>query len=370
MARLQPRKVECRLAEEEATSSSGCSNEVLEAKKISEDMVKCLSTIFMRMRTSKDKAAADMVTTLESECGWDAYYHGESSRDNNTVGPYSDMCAIEASSIDLNRATTVLFLLHGLKFLMEKLGSVNLEGLTHQQKLSFLINICNSCMMNVSPSHSHLRILIINTWRISFFVLYFELFCSALCRPFWSMGCPRPPEMLVALMQKINYLHQFSLILIMFNKVDLISKMTCEKASKNNSDEMKARNSFGLEWSEPLVTFALSCGSWSSPAVQVYTATGVEEELEAAKRDYLVAAAGMSKTSRKLMIPKLLGWYLLDYAKDMGSLLDWVCLQLHDGLRDEAVRCVGRKGREPLSHLVQSGHALRFQLQVSCLLQR
>ncbi|CAI0429923.1 unnamed protein product [Linum tenue] len=303
MARLQPRKVECRLAEEEATSSSGCSNEVLEAKKISEDMVKCLSTIFMRMRTSKDKAAADMVTTLESECGWDAYYHGESSRDNNTVGPYSDMCAIEASSIDLNRATTVLFLLHGLK-------------------------------------------------------------------PFWSMGCPRPPEMLVALMQKINYLHQFSLILIMFNKVDLISKMTCEKASKNNSDEMKARNSFGLEWSEPLVTFALSCGSWSSPAVQVYTATGVEEELEAAKRDYLVAAAGMSKTSRKLMIPKLLGWYLLDYAKDMGSLLDWVCLQLHDGLRDEAVRCVGRKGREPLSHLVQSGHALRFQLQVSCLLQR
>ena len=24
---------------------------------------------------------------------------------------------------------------------------------------------------------------------------------------------------------------------------------------------------FGLEWPEPLVTFALSCGSWSSPAV-------------------------------------------------------------------------------------------------------
>lgn len=30
---------------------------------------------------------------------------------------------------------------------------------------------------------------------------------------------------------------------------------------------MTARFMFGLELSEPLVTFALSCGSWSSPAV-------------------------------------------------------------------------------------------------------
>lgn len=43
---------------------------------------------------------------------------------------------------------------------------------------------------------------------------------------------------------------------------------TCPKAVKN--DEMRARSIFGLEWSEPLVTFALSCGSWSSPAVSLY----------------------------------------------------------------------------------------------------
>ena len=32
-------------------------------------------------------------------------------------------------------------------------------------------------------------------------------------------------------------------------------------------DDVTARGAFGLEWPEPLVTFALSCGSWSSPAV-------------------------------------------------------------------------------------------------------
>lgn len=33
------------------------------------------------------------------------------------------------------------------------------------------------------------------------------------------------------------------------------------------SNTMIIRGIFGMEWPEPLVTFALSCGSWSSPAV-------------------------------------------------------------------------------------------------------
>lgn len=84
----------------------------------------------------------------------------------------------------------------------------------------------------------------------------------------------------------------------------------------------------------------------------MYTASQVVDELEAAKRDYLQAAVGVSKTN-KLIIPKLLDWYLLDFAKDMESLLDWVCLQLPDKLRHEAVKCLERKDKEPLSELVQ-----------------
>ncbi|XP_022849468.1 uncharacterized protein LOC111371626, partial [Olea europaea var. sylvestris] len=127
-------------------------------------------------------------------------------------------------------------------------------------------------------------------------------------------------------------------------------KYTCSKSGKN--DEMKIHSTFGLEWSEPLITFALSCGSWSSPSVRVYTAPCIETELEAAKRDYLQAAVGISSTN-KLMIPKLLDWYLLDFAKDLDALLDWVCLQLPDELRNKAVKCLERKGRVSLSNLVQ-----------------
>ncbi|EXB96713.1 hypothetical protein L484_011758 [Morus notabilis] len=282
---LESRLVDHERAQESCSGSPD--SKVLEAdcspNKVSEDIVKCLSNILLRMSTLKDRE-----TEFRDPYGICLEFR------NADIGPYKHLCAIDATSIDISRTTSALFLMHRLKFLLGKLASVNLESLNHQQKLAFWINIYNSCMMNAFLEH----------------------------------GVPETPEMVVSLMQK-----------------------TCPKAAKN--DEMRARTIFGLEWSEPLVTFALSCGSWSSPAVRVYSASQVEEELEAAKRDYLQATVGISRTN-KLIIPKLLDWYLLDFAKDTESLLDWVCLQLPKEVRNEAVKCLERRGRQPLSQVAQT----------------
>lgn len=79
----------------------------------------------------------------------------------------------------------------------------------------------------------------------------------------------------------------------------------------------------------------------------------MEDELEVAKRDYLQAAVGISAAGSRMGIPKLLDWYLLDFAKDVDSLMDWVCLQLPSGLRNEAVNCLeaGRSGRAPVDFI-------------------
>ncbi|KAL5557070.1 hypothetical protein UlMin_039306 [Ulmus minor] len=299
--------------------------------KVSEDIVKCLSNILLRMNTLNDRA-------VEPGCGdtefRDPYGICLEFR-NKDVGPYKHLCSIDASSIDLTRTTNALSLIHRLKFLLGKLASVNLEGLNHQQKLAFWINTYNSCMMNAFLEH----------------------------------GIPETPEMVVALMQKARITvggHLLNAITIehFILRLPYHLKFTCPKAAKN--DEMRARNIFGLEWSEPLVTFALSCGSWSSPAIRVYSASQVEEELEAAKRDYLQATVGVSKAN-KLIFPKLLDWYLLDFAKDLESLLDWVCLQLPNELRNEALKCLERKGREPLSQLVQiMPYDFTFRLLLHC----
>lgn len=337
---LDPLKLEleCRLVDQEKAheSSTGSSDDrIMETdntpNKISEAIVKCLSSIVVRMSNLKEK-----VEELESRetVFQDPYDIGLEFRKID-VGPYKHLCSIGIGSIDLNRTTSALNLINRLKFLLGKLASVNLEGLTHQEKLAFWINTYNSCMMKAFLEH----------------------------------GIPETPEMVVALMQKATIAvggHSLNPITIehFILRLPYHLKFTCPKAAKN--DEMKARSKFGLEWSEPLVTFALSCGSWSSPAVRVYSATHVEEELEAAKRDYIQAAVGIS-SANKLIIPKLLDWYLLDFAKDLESLVDWICMQLPNELRNEAVKSLERRGTEPFSQLVQ---IMPYNFSFRLLLQR
>lgn len=296
--------------------------------RISENIVKCLSSILLRLSSTKNRSSAENLPSFSTLAAresseetnyWDPY--GICSEfGKRDIGPYKKLCQIEAGSINLNRTANSMFLLSRLKLLLGKLASVNLESHTHQEKLAFWINIYNACMMNA----------------------------------FLEYGIPESPEMVVALMQKATINvgeHLLNAITIehFILRLPYHSKYTFSKGAKN--DEKTVRSRFGLELSEPLVTFALSCGSWSSPAVRVYTASQVENELEVAKKEFLQAAIGVSAT--KFAIPKLLDWYLPDFAKDLESLLDWICLQLPNELAKEAIKCVESGKKEPLSQFVQ-----------------
>ncbi|XP_060199505.1 uncharacterized protein LOC132627907 [Lycium barbarum] len=297
---------------------------------ISENILKCLSNIFLRMSSRKNRSTADTLPSLTGYNSCESIEKKEfgdpyricSKFERRDIGPYKHLYAVEASSINPNRTTISVFLVRRLKLLLEKLASANLQGLTHQEKLAFWINIYNSCMMNA----------------------------------FLEYGLPESPEMVVALMQKatINVSgHLLNAITIehFILRLPYHSKFTFAKGVKN--DEMTARSIFGLEFSEPLVTFALSCGSFSSPAVRVYTAANIENELQVAKKEYLQASVGVSTSKKLVAIPKLLDWYLLDFAKDLESLLDWICLQLPNERGKEAINCLDRRNNEPLSQVLQ-----------------
>lgn len=324
-------RVQCRVVEQAQESYLASSDErELEAEstenKISEDILKCLSSILLRLSTSKGKIAntesfRSLGAKVLNERELQDPYCICSEQRKQDIGEYRYILAIDANSVNLNRKMNASFLIHRLKILLGKLSSVKLEGLTHQQKLAFWINTYNSCVMNAFIEH----------------------------------GIPETAEQVVSLMQKATINvggHFLNAIMIehFILRLPYHLKYTCSKSAKDT--ELKVRSVFGLEWSEPLVTFALTCGSWSSPAVRLYTASQVETQLETAKRDYLQAAVGISATN-KLIIPKLLDWYLLDFAKDLDTLLDWVCLQLPDELRNQTMKCLERRGREPLSQLVQ-----------------
>uniref|UniRef100_J3MY89 Ternary complex factor MIP1 leucine-zipper domain-containing protein n=2 Tax=Oryza brachyantha TaxID=4533 RepID=J3MY89_ORYBR len=286
--------------------------------RLSEELLRCLLAIFSQMGSSSaggqdEEQALSPSVSGSCESSEDAYPqdpYGILEFGTRDVGPYKRFHVIDATSFDQTMLENDTILARKLKALLRRLSSTDLVGLSHQQKLAFWINIYNSCMMNA----------------------------------FLEQGIPTTPHMLVAMMPKatINVggrTHSAMSIEHFILRLPYSVKHV-NPGGGSKGDDMTMRGVFGLEWPEPLVTFALSCGSWSSPAVRVYTAGRVEEELEAAKRDYLQAAVGVSAPAAKLAIPKLLHWYLLDFAKDVDSLIDWVCLQLPSELRRKAMGIV------------------------------
>ncbi|XP_065019516.1 uncharacterized protein LOC135645253 isoform X2 [Musa acuminata AAA Group] len=310
------------------TTSESTLHEPNGPNKLSEDILKCLMDVFARMsspgNTKEHMETSPSVSgssgSLEESDSIDPYgICAEFGR--RDIGPYKLFQAVETSLNVRDLLMGCSFLTSRLKRLLGELASVDLAGLTHQQKIAFWINIYNSCMMNA----------------------------------FLEQGIPANPEMIIALMLKamINVGgHLLNAMTIEHFILRLPYRSTQVSPKGSKSDYVTMRGIFGLEWPEPLVTFALSCGSWSSPAVRVYTADQVENELERAKRDYLQAAIGIS-TPNRLAIPKLLDWYLRDFAKDVDSLMDWICLQLPDELRTEAIKCLEMAKRSPIQQLIQ-----------------
>ncbi|KAH9602949.1 hypothetical protein KSS87_014615 [Heliosperma pusillum] len=294
-----------------------------EPNKISEDIMKCLCSIFTKLSNTDDKKTqvpSSLSSVSDQDMELQDPYGSVIELKIRDIGVYRDLCIVDAISIDLKRKRDALFLLHKLKLLLGKLARVNLDGLSHQHKLAFWINTYNSCMMNAFLEH----------------------------------GIPDSAEKVVLLMREatINVGGEKLTAISIEHFILRLPFYVKQGGKRAKGNDLRVSNLFGLECAEPLVTFALCCGSWSSPAVRVYTASQIESELEVAKKEYIQAAVGISKED-KLTIPKTLDWHQLDFAKDLKSLLDWVCLQLPDELKGEALNCLASKTDEPLSEIIE-----------------
>lgn len=72
---------------------------------ISEGIVKCLCSIFVRICTSKDRLGE-----LH-----DPYDICSSESEKRDIGSYKNLCEVKASNVDINRTANALFLTHRLK---------------------------------------------------------------------------------------------------------------------------------------------------------------------------------------------------------------------------------------------------------------
>ncbi|KAJ7540191.1 hypothetical protein O6H91_10G004700 [Diphasiastrum complanatum] len=292
--------------------------------KLSEETMKCLLSIYFTMTRPYPISDSDALSSLSlstfSSFSSQSYGSKSSASTKFTIGmsdepnmpdpygvcdtvprdigPYKQFQDITAASFDYGRIPDCASNLRRLREMVGKLAKVDLQYMSHHQKLAFWINIYNACMMHA----------------------------------FLEYGIPCSSHQVITLTHKAA-LNVGGYLL----NVQTIERMLQLPARSNHTfttskETACIQSTLGLEWPEPQVIFALCSGSRSSPAVRVYTAAEVDDELELAKREYLQAAIGFT-SKHKVLIPKLLEWNLSMFAKDAESLLDWLEQQLPKSLQ-------------------------------------
>ncbi|KAK2988800.1 hypothetical protein RJ640_004102 [Escallonia rubra] len=163
---------------------------------------------------------------------------------------------------------------------------------------------------------------------------------------FLQYGVPSSPEKLLTLMNKAilnvggNTINAQAIEHFILRKpVSSIMKEGCQKEEKDEKEAI-VRRLYGLKSSDPNVTFALCCGTRSSPAVRIYTSEGVVTELEKSKLEYLQASIVVTST-RRIALPELLLRNVHEFGQDVDSLVEWLCHQLptSGSLRKSMVDC-------------------------------
>ncbi|XP_065626066.1 uncharacterized protein LOC136066134, partial [Quercus suber] len=155
----------------------------------------------------------------------------------------------------------------------------------HEEKLAFWINVHNALIMHAFlvygiPQNNlkRMSVLLKAAYNIGGHTISVDMIQSSI------LGCrlPRPGQWLWLLF-----------------------------SSKTKFKVGDARKAYAIEHPEPLLHFALCSGSYSDPAVRIYTSKRVFEELEVAKEEYIQSTFSIRK-DQKILLPKIVE----SFAKD------------------------------------------------------
>ncbi|XP_074586536.1 uncharacterized protein LOC141842214 [Curcuma longa] len=236
------------------------------------------------------------------------------------IGNYSLASEVSWMSVEKRQLEYAAGALRRFRSLIEQLAEVNVVHLTDNEKLAFWINLYNALIM-----HAYL-----------------------------AYGVPKSDMKLFSLMQKAAYTvggHSFSAASIEYGilkmKPPVHRPQTALLLALHKLKLSEEQKKFSIETFEPLVAFALSCGSYSSPAVKIYTPTNLKEELLEAQRDYVRASVGVSHKG-KLLAPKMLYFFVRGLVDDT-SFPTWVSQFLPHQQASFVQKCVSQRRQRILA---------------------
>ncbi|KAF8673819.1 hypothetical protein HU200_048577 [Digitaria exilis] len=355
--------------------------------KISEDMIKCIAAIYIRLRdvpTVQHAFFPSPCSSFSSASGLSSKYTADiwsprcrkesfiEAWQENALGngesrelglQYDSVVEVSALCKGDQRSADVKDMLRKYMSLVQLLETADLSGMKNEEKLAFWINVHNAMMMHAHieygiPQSNSKRILltkvsyIISGQRVNAELIEYQILC---CRAHSSGQWLR---------------------LLLY-----------PKWKSRDKDELQG---FAVDRPEPLVHFALSSGSYSDPMVRtaasntpptpngarasrtisgtetfdlirplsilqlspsmhqvrLYSPKSLFQQLEAAKEEYIRANAGVRGRGgqHKIILPKALEMYARDAGLGAQEVVAAVERHLPEGLRD-AVRRSQQGGR-------------------------
>ncbi|XP_022775245.1 uncharacterized protein LOC111317143 isoform X2 [Durio zibethinus] len=289
--------------------------------KLSEDMVKCMSSIYCKLADppliqngfsspNSSMSPASAFSPQDQHDIWSPGFRNNSSFDvrldnpfhveglKEFSGPYSTMVEVSWIFRDSQKLGDVEHLLQNFRLLICQLEEVDPRKLKHEEKLAFWINIHNSLVMHAAYS--------IGGHTISADTIQSSI-----------LGCrmPRPGQWL---------------------------RLFISRAKFKTGNE---RQAYAIEHPEPLLHFALCSGNHSDPAVRAYTPKRVYQELETAKEEYIRATFGVRK-DKKILLPKIVESFAKDSSLCPASVIKMIQQSLPESLRRSVRKCQLGKSRK------------------------
>ncbi|KAK3018191.1 hypothetical protein RJ639_002884, partial [Escallonia herrerae] len=323
--------------------TSDIDNDLNRPDRLSENIVRCIASIYCRLANPTLSQAGFSVSSTSSlsssstfspknlsdgwspHCNEEATAHCQYQGLKEGRGPYATMIEVLKICLDDDSFNYAARMLQIFRSLVKSLEKVDPRKMKREEKLAFWINIHNALVM-----HAYLA------YGAHNYVKGTPIFKAA-----YNVGG-----------QCINaYVIQSSILGIRshYPAPWLQALLSPGKKRKTGS----SRHVYAIEYPEPLLRFALCFGAFSDPAVRVYTAKDVFHELKLAKEEFVQANVYIHK-EMKIYLPKILDDHAKDMSLTMPGLLEMVNMCLSDVQQKAMRRCVKGRADKYIRWLPQS----------------
>ncbi|XP_021856580.2 uncharacterized protein [Spinacia oleracea] len=310
--------------------------------KLSEEMVKCMAAVYCwfcnAASTNSDNLRNIQSSVISKSCADFGPQLGSHKKHTS-----KSMVEISSMPTDKKQFSRASYAITSYRALVEQLERVNVSEMEAEAQIAFWINIYNSLIM-----HAYL-----------------------------AYGIPHRSLRRLALFHKAAY--NIGGIVVTANAIEhtifcfrtprtggWVETFLSTTFRKKSGDEKQLLSSkLSLPDSPSHVCFALCTGAFSDPVLKVYTAANVRDELEQAKREFLLTSI-IVKKSKKVFLPKILERFSKEASMGYDELLKWVCVNVDKKLQDSIQRCLDAKNSKKASQIIEwSPYSSKFRYAFS-----